>query len=55
MWNLNLSQRVMKGIKLNLAVNNLFNYTPSYYYYNSPYTTGTTFTAGVSIDVNTLF
>lgn len=55
MWNLNLSQRVMKGIKVNLAVNNLFNYTPSYYYYNSPYTTGTTFTAGVSIDVNTLF
>lgn len=55
MWNLNLSQRVMKGIKVNLAVNNLFNYTPSYYYYNSPYTTGTTFTAGVSINVNTLF
>ncbi len=55
MWNLNISQKVLKGIKVNVAVNNLFNYSPSYYYYNSPYTTGTTFTAGVSIDVNTFF
>lgn len=55
MWKLTLSQKIWRGISVTMAVDNLFNYTPSYYYNNSPSTTGTTFSAGVSLDVEQLF
>ena len=55
MWKLNFSQRIWEGININMTVDNLFNYKPSYYYSNSPSTTGTTFSAGVSIDIDKLF
>lgn len=55
MWKLTLSQRVWKGININATVDNLFNYVPDYYYSNSPSTTGTTFTIGLSLDVESLF
>lgn len=55
MWKLTLSQRIWKGISVNMAVDNLFNYIPSYYYNNSPSTTGTTFSAGISLNVEELF
>lgn len=52
---LTLIQRVWKGINVTMAADNLFNYVPSYYYNNSPATTGITFSAGVSIDIQKLF
>lgn len=55
MWKLNLTQKIWRGINLNLAVDNLFNYKPSYYYFNSPYTTGTTLSVGLSLDVDKMF
>ncbi|MGM9846566.1 MAG: TonB-dependent receptor plug domain-containing protein [Muribaculaceae bacterium] len=55
LWNLNLSQRVWKGVKVTASVENLFAYKPSYYYYNSPYTTGATFSVGLSLDIDKLF
>lgn len=55
MWNLTLSQGICKGVNLNLSVNNLFNYVPDYYYSNSPYTTGTNFAIGLSLDVDRFF
>ena len=55
MWKLNVTQRVWKGINVSLIVDNLFNYVPDYYYSNSPSTTGTTISAGVSIDVDKFF
>ena len=55
MWKLNFSQRVWDGVNINMTVDNLFNYKPSYYYNNSPSTTGTTFSAGVSLDIDKLF
>lgn len=55
MWNLILTQRVWKGINVNMAVNNLFNYRPDYYYANSPYTTGTNFSVGLSLDIDQMF
>lgn len=55
MWNLILTQGVWKGINLNMAVNNLFNYVPGYYDANSPYTTGTNFSIGLSLDVDRFF
>lgn len=54
-WKLTLSQKIWKGINMTLAVDNLFNYVPSHYYNNSPSTTGTTFSAGLSLDVEQLF
>ncbi len=54
-WKLSLTQKVWKGINITLAADNLFNYVPTHYYNNSPYTTGTTFTAGISLDIDRLF
>lgn len=54
-WKLNLAQRVWKGINITLAVDNLFNYRPDYYYSNSPGTTGTTFSVGLSLDIEQMF
>ena len=54
-WKLTLSQKIAKAITLNTAIDNLFNYVPEYYYSNSPATTGTTFSVGLSVDVEKLF
>lgn len=54
-WKLNLSQRVWRGINITLAVDNLFNYRPNYYYSNSPSTTGTTCSVGLSLDIDKMF
>lgn len=55
MWKLSVTQRLWKGISLTLAVDNLFNYRPNYYYSNSPSTTGTTYSVGLSLDVEQMF
>lgn len=52
---LTLMQRVGKGINITMSADNLFNYIPSYYYNNSPATTGISFSAGISIDIEQLF
>ena len=54
-WKLNLSQRVHRGIRVNATVDNLFNYRPDHYYNSTPATTGTTFSVGLSLDVDQLF
>ncbi len=54
-WKLTLSQNVWKGILLTMAVDNLFDYKPDTYYSNSPYTTGATFSASVSFDIDKFF
>lgn len=54
-WKLTLSQKIWKGMNLTLAVDNLFDYVPSHYYNNSPSTTGTTVSAGLSLDIDQLF
>ena len=55
LWSLNLTQKIWKGISLTATVDNLFNYRPKYYYVNSPSTTGTTASIGVSLDVEQMF
>lgn len=40
MLGLNISQTFPKNFTLGLSIDNLFNYIPDYYYYNSPLTTG---------------
>ena len=54
-WKMNLSQRVWRGINITLAVDNIFNYRPDYYYSNSPSTTGTTCSLGMSVDIEQMF
>lgn len=53
-WKLNVSQKVHKGVNVILTVDNLFNYRPDHYYNNTPSTTGTTFCAGLSLDLDKL-
>lgn len=54
-WKLSLTQRVWRGMNITLAVDNLFNYRPDYYYGNSPSTTGTACSVGVSLDLERMF
>lgn len=54
-WKLSLSQRIWQGVNLTLAVDNLFNYRPNYYYSNSPSTIGITCMAGLSLDIEQMF
>ena len=54
-WKFQLSQRFVKGINLNFAVDNIFDYRPKSYYANPPTTTGTTLTVGLSVDIDKFF
>ena len=50
-WKLMLQHHLWRGINLNTAIDNLFNYKPKSYYYSSPLTTGTSFSIGLSVDL----
>lgn len=54
-WKLTLRQTVGRGININFIIDNLFNYKPKVYYWNSAPTTGLTWSVGVSLDVNDIF
>ncbi|MEE1085465.1 MAG: TonB-dependent receptor [Paludibacteraceae bacterium] len=54
LWKLMLQQHIHKGVHLNFAVDNLFNYKPKAYYYCSPMTTGSNFSVGLSLDIDNL-
>ena len=51
-WRLMVQHHIWSGVHINTAVDNLFNYKPKSYYYCSPLTTGTSFSVGVSVDVD---
>ena len=55
LWKLQAVSRIEKGIKLTMALDNVFNYKPKYYYLNCPLTDGTSFMVGLSIDIDKLF
>lgn len=55
LWKLTFQQNVWRGIAINLSVDNLFNYKPKVYYWNSALTTGTSFSIGASLDLDTIF
>lgn len=54
-WKLQLQNRLGKAVRLNLALDNVFNYSPSVYYFNSPVTLGINLMAGLSIDLERFF
>ena len=51
-WKLMLQHYLWHGIRINTAIDNLFNYKPKSYYYSSPLTTGTSFSIGLSVDLD---
>ncbi|MGM9853033.1 MAG: TonB-dependent receptor plug domain-containing protein [Muribaculaceae bacterium] len=51
LWKLSVSQLFLGKIKLTLALDNIFNYKPRYYYLNCPLTDGINFQAGLSFDI----
>ncbi len=55
MWKVQLSQVVKRGIMLTVAVDNVLNYRPKVYTYNSPVTTGANLMIGLNINVEQLF
>lgn len=54
LWKFTLQQTLWRGINVNFVIDNLFNYRPRAYYWNSPLTTGTTLSVGVTLNVNEL-
>lgn len=48
-WKLSLVQNIGKVIKVNVAVDNIFNYKPEYYYLNCPLTDGANLQVGLSV------
>lgn len=55
LWKFTLRQQVWHGVDINLAVDNVFNYRPKIYYWNSAPTTGGSLVAGVSLNVEEMF
>ena len=55
LWKLSLVQRIGQAVKVTVALDNLFNYKPEYYYLNSPLTDGTNLMIGLSVDVDKIF
>ena len=51
-WKLMLQHHVWHGVTVITAIDNLFNYKPKFYYYSSPLTTGTSFSIGLSVDID---
>ena len=51
-WKLMLQHHLWRSIRLNTAIDNIFNYKPKRYYYSSPLTTGTSFSIGLSVDLD---
>lgn len=55
LWKFTLQQRMWRGIKVNMSIENLFDYRPKVYYWNSAPTAGRTWSVGVTLDVNEFF
>lgn len=53
-WKLTAMGRLNRGVRLTMTVDNIFNYKPSYYYVNSPTTTGAILSCGLSVDIDKL-
>lgn len=54
-WKFTLTQRFFRAWRLIMSVDNIFNYRPQRYAYNSPLNGGTSFSIGASVDVEQIF
>lgn len=55
MWKFSISQKIWRPFTFTCSVDNLFNYKPDHFRYNSPLPFGRTVSIGVSIDFEQLF
>jgi outer membrane receptor for ferrienterochelin and colicins len=55
LWKLSSIQRIGPAVSITLAVDNILNYRPDYYYLNAPITDGASLQAGISIDIDQFF
>lgn len=55
LWKLTLQQSVWRGMKVNFIIENLFDYKPKIYYWNSAPTAGRTWSVGLSLDIDEIF
>lgn len=55
LWKFTLQQEVWRGIRVNFVVDNLLNYKPKVYYWNTYPTKGRNWSIGVSLDINDFF
>lgn len=55
LWKFTLQQEIWRGVNLNFVIDNLFNYKPKVYYWNSAPTTGRTWSIGLALNVDTIF
>lgn len=54
-WKLSVQQEVCHGVNINFMIDNLFNYRPKVYYWNSLPTIGRSYAIGVSLDLDSIF
>ncbi len=54
LWKLMVQHHLWRGISINTAIDNIFNYKPRAYHFCSPLTTGTTFSIGASWEIGNL-
>jgi outer membrane receptor for ferrienterochelin and colicins len=54
LWKVQLTNRIRKAFSLNVALDNIFNYAPKHYFFNSPTTLGINLMVGVSVDIDKL-
>ena len=52
LWKLSVVQRLWKRASVSVAVDNLLNYRPKYYYLNAPITDGANLMIGLSLDLD---
>ncbi len=55
LWKLSTTQHIGKAVRLTIALDNLLNYQPRYYYMNAPATDGTNLQVGLAIDIHQAF
>lgn len=55
LWKFTIRQEIWRGITVNFIIDNLLNYKPRIYYWNSAPTTGRTWSVGISLDIDSMF
>lgn len=55
LWKFTLQQQFWKGIQVNFIIDNLLDYRPKVYYWNSAPTIGRTYSIGLSLSIDSFF
>ena len=50
-WKAQLTQTIKNKVRINIAIDNIFNYAPKTYEYNSPVTLGANLMVGIGLDL----